>query len=390
MITRVDAQGFKSFHKAEVDLQRLNVLIGPNAAGKSNLLDLLGLLSSGAIGSLAAGISARGGFLSLLSAFAGDQTIRVVVHLRPGRPGAKVYGQYEIELGQYGYEVAVREEVLQTFSLQPAFIEVPLLRLLGRAQTEAVFYNEETGREDPAIALKEPAELAISQVRQPSLYRGPEEVRLQLSLIQVYDPIYPGRFGRPRMPTVAAPEWILVPDASNIANVLSSRMTDDGFAADFDRYVKLAFPDFTRIHFRPDPSGQGKIAPSWHSSNLNRPLNIWELSDGAFKYVCLLAVLLRPLGGATICIDEPELGLHPRLVSIVADLLRAAAEDAQVIVTTHSPSLVSQFEPDQVIVVDAPHGQTEFRRLPQPDLSRWLEEFTLGELMTMGKLEREP
>jgi predicted ATPase len=185
-------------------------------------------------------------------------------------------------------------------------------------------------------------------------------------------------------------ELILHRDASNIANVLSARLGDDGFQADFDHYTRLAFPDYKRIHFQPDSSGEGKIISSWHSKNLNRPLNLWELSDGMFKYLCLLAVLLRPHPGSIICLDEPEVGLHPRLIAIVADLIRSASDTAQVIATTHNPSLVSHFGPSDVIVVEASNGESQFQRLSERDLAKWLAEFTLGELMAMGELEQQP
>ncbi len=297
---------------------------------------------------------------------------------------------YDIQLAQLGYDSVVRaEELLATPNDAGLFdSKLPATCLLRRINNTALFWNTNTGQTDAPILLKEASELAISQVKQPNLYFDAFAIGAVLAVIQVYDPIYPGRYAPHRLPRVAANELVLHRDASNIANVLSGRLANDEYQSDFDHYTKLAFPDYKRIHFQPDPSGEGKIVSSWHSRNLNRPLNLWELSDGMFKYICLLAILLRPNPGLIICLDEPEVGLHPGLIPIVADLIRSASDTAQIIVTTHNPSLVSHFQPAEVIVVEAKNGQSQFRRLSEQELTRWLGEFTLGELMAMGELER--
>jgi predicted ATPase len=113
-----------------------------------------------------------------------------------------------------------------------------------------------------------------------------------------------------------------------------------------------------------------------------------RLSDGTLRYLCLLAILCDPEPPPLICIEEPELGLHPDILPKLADLLVAASERTQLIVTTHSDILVDAMtdRPEAVIVCEKHEGATEMRRLNQEDLARWLENYRLGQLWTRGQI----
>ncbi len=392
MITRMNVTGYRSLVDVTLDLDRLNLFIGPNATGKSSLIELFGLLRDAASGFLALGLKGRGGYLSVRSAMPGVDSVHVSLDLAVPQDTEQRVWRYVIELSQFGAEALVQEERLGRISGDRGLFgaDVPATPLLDRRQNLASFVNETTGQADSAIELKEAGELAISQVKQPLHYPGAYVTSTLLSWIQVYDPIYSPRFSAYKLPRVATSDLVLYQDGSNLANVLSTRLSDDGFQADFDHYVKLVFPDFRRVHFKPDATGEGRILFSWHSEYANRPLYLWELSDGQYKYLCLLAILLRPPPNVVICLDEPEVGLHPRMLGILSDLIRSAADSAQVIVTTHSPNLVSHFRAEEIIVAESQQGRSTFEKLSQRDLSDWLAEFSLGELMSMGELERHP
>ena len=113
-----------------------------------------------------------------------------------------------------------------------------------------------------------------------------------------------------------------------------------------------------------------------------------RLSDGTLRYLCLLAILCDPEPPPLICIEEPELGLHPDILPKVADLLRAAAERTQIIVTTHSDILVDAMTetPDLVVVCSKQHGKTIMERLSPDDLSEWLKKYRLGQLWIKGQI----
>ena len=113
-----------------------------------------------------------------------------------------------------------------------------------------------------------------------------------------------------------------------------------------------------------------------------------RLSDGTLRYLCLLAILLHPEPPSLICIEEPELGLHPDLLPTLSDLMREASERTQLVVTTHSDVLVDTLtdQPESVVVCEKHDGQTEMKRLDKGDLERWLKDYRLGNLWTSGEL----
>ncbi len=113
-----------------------------------------------------------------------------------------------------------------------------------------------------------------------------------------------------------------------------------------------------------------------------------RLSDGTIRYLCLLAILCHPEPPSLVCLEEPELGLHPDILPGLGDLLVDASERCQLIVTTHSDILVDKLSdtPDSVVVCEKHAGQTEMRRLDSDDLKHWLTRYSLGELWTRGEL----
>ena len=115
-------------------------------------------------------------------------------------------------------------------------------------------------------------------------------------------------------------------------------------------------------------------------------------SDGMLRFLALATLLLLPEPPSLIAIDEPEIGLHPRLIPRLAELLKDASQRTQIVVATHSPLLLNAeaIQPEDVVVVDLENGETQFKRLDSGDLKMWLERFTLGNLWTMGRLETQP
>jgi len=113
-----------------------------------------------------------------------------------------------------------------------------------------------------------------------------------------------------------------------------------------------------------------------------------RLSDGTLRYLCLLSILCHPQPPPLVCIEEPELGLHPDILPTLSELLREASERCQIIVTTYSDVLVDSLtdKPESVVVCEKHQGQTIMRRLEQSQLSDWLKKYSLGELWRKGEL----
>ncbi len=115
-----------------------------------------------------------------------------------------------------------------------------------------------------------------------------------------------------------------------------------------------------------------------------------QLSDGSIRFICLATALLQPNPPATIIIDEPELGLHPAAISILAELIQDAAKRTQVIIATQSPALIDNFEVKDIIAVNRKNGASTFTRLNEKDFSMWLEDYSVGELWTKSVITGGP
>ncbi len=122
------------------------------------------------------------------------------------------------------------------------------------------------------------------------------------------------------------------------------------------------------------------------------PLSPRQLSDGTLRFICLATLLLQPreLQPATIVIDEPELGLHPFALVVLASLLQQASDRKQIIASTQSVDLVNQLAPEDVIVTETHHGASVFHRLDASSLEDWLRDYSLGELWKMNVVGGRP
>ena len=130
----------------------------------------------------------------------------------------------------------------------------------------------------------------------------------------------------------------------------------------------------------------GRVQVFFHEGDYTIPAT--RLSDGTLRWLCLLAVLLDPDPPPLVCIEEPELGLHPDMLPRVATVLQEASERMQLVVTTHSEIIVDALteRPEAVIVCEKQDGQTSLRRLSPEELTDWLDKYTLGRLWTQGEL----
>ena len=130
----------------------------------------------------------------------------------------------------------------------------------------------------------------------------------------------------------------------------------------------------------------------FHADDPDTVLGPRQLSDGTLRFICLSTLLLQPveLQPGLILVDEPELGLHPFAVTLLAEMLQRASDSRQIIVSTQSADLVSELDPEDVLVVDRKEGASTFTRLNPDDLEEWLEDYALGDLWKMNILGGRP
>lgn len=142
--------------------------------------------------------------------------------------------------------------------------------------------------------------------------------------------------------------------------------------------IRLVAPFFNEFDLKPNKAE--KVRLRWRQKGSDYPFKPHHLSDGTLRFICLTTALLQPYPPSTIIIDEPELGLHPYAIDILAELIRATSIKSQIIVSTQSPALVDYFEPEDIIVVNRKEGASVFERLNKYELSSWLQDYSLGEL----------
>ena len=180
----------------------------------------------------------------------------------------------------------------------------------------------------------------------------------------------------------------MLPDCRNLALVLNQIDHADG-SARLNSLLRRFFPRFDRLTTR---VLGGSVQFYVHESGFDASIPATRLSDGTIRFIAILAALLATNPPPLLCIEEPELGLHPDALAILGELLVEASERMQLIVTTHSDALVSALtnHADAVVACERPGAATQLRRLDPERLAHWLQEYQLGDLWRIGELGANP
>lgn len=180
-------------------------------------------------------------------------------------------------------------------------------------------------------------------------------------------------------------------NAANIAPFLLQLKKDHAHSSFYNEIVnavRLVIPFFD--DFRLDIQEMGaaqKVALSWQQKGSDFPMQPYHLSDGSIRFVCLATALLQPFPPSMIVIDEPELGLHPEAIGILSELVQAAAKRTQVLIATQSPLLLDQFAVEDIVVVNRKDGQSTFERLGRDDYDQWLQDYSIGQLWVKNVIQ---
>lgn len=374
MLTHVEIKGYKSLKDASLDMNGLTVLIGPNGSGKSNFLDVFKLMSEAGHGRLREGLIQRGEVLFTGSGKGFSFSFEFILE------GKTL--QYELLWDSW---LSINKEILQAKAGKELFVK--------RGTDKSLFYNRHYS-EPQEKPLDDETELAIFQVKDKGGYAIPYILLRELHEWITYMSVDVGTTSNLRLPQLFRKDKDvhLLPDGSNLFSVLNTIQQEEPAVWEgIQEILQSIYPDFRYMTF-PSEGGEGKILLRWWESPFEKSHSFSAnvLSDGTLRLLCLLAILKTPKPPPLICIEEPELGLHPDWIKLVAELLEEAATRTQIIVTTHSPTLVSHVQPKHVVVVEKEDGATYLERLSAEKLSAWLEEFQLGDLWLAGHLGGRP
>lgn len=350
--------GYKSIRELKnFELNELNVLIGANGAGKSNFINLFRLLNEMYEQQLQLYVQKQGGPDALLH-FGRGTTDRLHAEFYFARNG------YKFDLVPTADNRLVFEREISWFG--------------------GVFYNSTSsavlGTGHDESKLKDAKDSYSPYVR-PSV-----------SNWRVYHFHDTSETAKVKQKHPANDNLRLKADAANLAAYL--RMLKENHEAEYQRIVetiRLVAPYFGDFVHR---SGeQDYLELEWtQKGKSDTPFKAHILSDGSLRFICLATLLLQPvkLLPDTILIDEPELGLHPFAITVLADIFKQVAEDRQLIVSTQSVELINELSPEDIVVVDQEDGVSTFKRFTEQELSGWLEEYAMGEIWKRNILGGRP
>jgi predicted ATPase len=379
-----------------VEMRPLNVLIGPNASGKSNLLEALAVLRATAT-DLMAPIREGGGVSEWLwkGGKNGRQTV-AKIEATLAYPEGYMPLRYRLSFTSVGQTLEVVDEVIENETArqgeQDAYFFYryqdghPALNIKVQEADDAAQYG---GRQRRRIRREDlsPDQSVLSQRKDPDLYPEITYVGKQFAGIQLFREWNLGRYTAPRMPQRPdLPGDFLQPDAANLGLVLNYLEHQPGLK---HRLISLLQKFCDRVDDITVKVYGGTVQIFIHEKGLAAPIPATRLSDGMLRYLCLLTVLCHPSPPPVICIEEPELGLHPDVLPMMAELLLDASQRCQLVVTTHSDLLVSALskKPDAVVVCEnEPETGTVLQRLDPQRLAKWLEKYSLGDLWLRGEI----
>jgi predicted ATPase len=370
-IKKLTIEGFKSIRKLEdFELRPLNVLIGANGAGKSNFVEFFRLLRELVEKRLEGAVRTAGGADACL--YLGPRVTKQFV--------AKLY------FGTNAYEfvlVPTADNRLIFAEEKVAFFERQYVsggpKSLGSGHAEAKLKDR---KDDPGARTE---------------HGVPYYVFKAVSSWVVYHFHDTSATAGVRRQGAINDNEYLRPNAENLAAFLHRiSQTDPTDYARIRDVVRLVAPFFDDFKLRPVFDKPELIQLEWLQKDSDYPFRASQLSDGTLRFMCLATALLQPSLPPTVLFDEPELGLHPYALTLLANLFQQAAQQygtyvsRQVIVSTQSAQLLNEFAPEDVIVVERTEGESVFRRLESEQLSGWLEDYTLGELWQKNVLGGRP
>ncbi len=361
ILEKLTIKNFKSIREQTLALGRLNVFIGGNGAGKSNLIGVFRFLREIVNQNLAGYTGVKGGADTLLY-FGRKHSKEMSFHLE--------FGEGDVSKGGYSVRLKPTDE-------------------------DGFIIAEESVRIDPVVG-----ELPIAAAVKESilkLYLNKVDLAPVRQIISDLDSFRVYHF-HDTSDTAAVKgtadledNRVLRPQAENLAAFLywMQQKEPDHFATIQDTLRQIA-PFFEEFRLAPSRLNEAKIRLEWKEKGNDAYFNASSFSDGTLRFLCLATLLLQPELPMVVLLDEPELGLHPAAVTLLADLLSSAATRTQVIVATQSVTLINQLDPDSVWTVDRQDNQSVFRHLNQADMGTWLDDYGLGDLWEKNILGARP
>ena len=359
-LKRLSLAGYRSydndFEKNTMDFQKLNIIIGANGAGKSNLVSFLEMISYMMTRGLRSYVSRQGGGNSLMY-FGPKNTDQIRGELLlEDQPGGKT--------DRYSFALELS------------------------AANQLFFAEEKMEYQDQRYSAPYVQDFGVGHFEAGAADFGDVTVRTlrgcleRLKIFHFNDTSISSRI---RSNTNTADGGYLRADGGNLAGFLHRLKKNEAEYAYYQRivrYIRMILPQFYDFVLEPDENGY--ISLNWVQNGAEEVFGPHQLSDGALRFIALTTLLLQPSASApmTIILDEPEIGLHPYAISVLAREIRMANQTSQIIVSTQSPLLLNYFTCDDIITAeyDPERQASVLHRHTSDELKEWLNDYSLGEL----------
>jgi predicted ATPase len=356
-LEKLSIRGFKSIQKLEdFELKSLNVLIGSNGSGKSNFVEFFRLLQALVQGRFQLYVNKNGpadGFF-----FNGVSFTRQI--------------EADLVFGLNRYKISLQPTAQGGIVIADEATQYTLgnLRSIGSGRLESALPERRTDeglytrKGQNSYVYDSVASWQVYHFHDTSMNAG---MRREGGILQ---------------------SEILSHDAANLpAFLLKLRHSNPEHYGLIRKTLQRIAPFFDDFQLHTVQRGaESMVSLTWKQIGSDYIFSPGHFSDGTIRFLCLVTALVQPKPPTTIVLDEPELGLHPEALMVLAGLVRAESKRMQIVMATQSPQLVSEFEPEQIITVDQVNGSSQFNRLHAEALADWLNEFTLGELWQKGTI----
>lgn len=358
-LKHIKLKGFKSIKSLDLKMGAVNILIGANGAGKSNFISLFTFLSHLSQGKLKTYIEQQG-FANTFFHFGAKHTSKISI---------------DLEVGDNGYYVG----------------------FIHGANDDSLIFKEEycTYVDSHKLwhvkgRLGESGLLPESEAESAYVRRYTRDFMQGCRVYHFHDTSASAGF---KMANDLNASDYLYKDAKNLAPFLYRlRKKYPKRYQDIIVAIQTVAPFFHDFYLEPRGNDDQKIMLKWLHREHDEPFSANQLSDGTARFICLATLFLQPthLRPKTIVLDEPELGLHPAALVVLAEIVKSTAKENQVICSTQSISFANLFEVDDFIVVDQKKGVSKFSRPNKKDLEHWLEEYGMGDIWNKNLIGGRP
>ncbi|MFP2895675.1 AAA family ATPase [Corallococcus sp. 4LFB] len=384
-LERIEIEGFKSIREMALDLRPINVLIGANGAGKSNFISVFTLLQRMREGRLQQHVAQAGGADSMLH-YGRKRTSQL--RLKLAFSAQQIAHQFVLTPSDEDSFIVTNDSVTPPSSIETSALPLSISQNTLKEAVWSLKYESRLQEVIAAIEANAPASNKhnLAKARRLLIHLG-----TLFNGLKVYHFQDTSSGARLKQTQDINDNEALRADASNLAAFLY--LLREKHPDSYRRIVatvRLAAPYFDDFRLRPNPLNEQKILLEWSERDSDDYFNAHALSDGTLRFICLATLLLQPELPPMIIIDEPELGLHPYAIQLLAGMVRSASQKSQIILSTQSVTLVNQFTPEDLVIVDRQDRASTFHRPTAEETASWLESYSLGELWEKNVLGGRP